>query len=263
MEEVEPRVRLIARPELDWDAIGSYLADVDGEEWEMNRARDSEQHPGQDLAEFAGRMCYRSWKPGLNPNVRRVRTDQQEYLQNILRSGHGSVLEHANYTFILQNVSRVLTHEWVRHRAGTAVSQESLRFVRLRSIPLCLPAWVTSDSELMNKVRDVVTQLEEFQLWMTDKFGIDQPGTSFHVKKTFTSFMRRFAPEGVATSLVWTANIRTIRHVIEVRTDVAAEEEIRAVAGQIGAIMREECPALFSDYIVADNGTWLPTWRKV
>ncbi|MFN2525032.1 MAG: FAD-dependent thymidylate synthase, partial [Actinomycetota bacterium] len=67
------------------------------------------------LVHFSGN-CYRSWKEGLNPNVTRVRKDQAEYFLNLLRSGHGSVLEHANYSFILYNVSRIATHEIVRHR---------------------------------------------------------------------------------------------------------------------------------------------------
>ena len=64
--------------------------------------------------------CYRSWEPGLNPNVRKVPVkDQEAYLQNILKQQHGSVLEHAAASrFVLHNVSRVFTHEIVRHRPG-------------------------------------------------------------------------------------------------------------------------------------------------
>jgi thymidylate synthase (FAD) len=61
---------------------------------------------------------------------------------------------------------------------------------------------------------------------------------------------------------VWTANIRALRHTIEMRTDPGAEEEIRLVFGKIGEIMRTEVPALFSDYVVTD-GAWVPGWRKV
>ncbi|MFE2749505.1 FAD-dependent thymidylate synthase [Streptomyces scopuliridis] len=61
--------------------------------------------------------------PGLNSNITRIRTDQEEHLRNILASAHGSVLEHASFFFILHNASRVVTHELARHRAGTAVSQ--------------------------------------------------------------------------------------------------------------------------------------------
>jgi thymidylate synthase (FAD) len=84
----------------------------------------------------------------------------------------------------------------------------------------------------------------------------------FAEKKHKTSFMRRFAPEGVGTGLVWTANVRTLRHTLEARTAPGAEEEIRLLFGKIGEIMRQEAPALFDDYEVED-GAWVPRWRKV
>src|SRR5690348_17878144 len=50
----------------------------------------------------------------LNPNVKKVRADQKAYLENILAQQHGSVLEHAQFTFAFHNVTRVLTHELAR-----------------------------------------------------------------------------------------------------------------------------------------------------
>ena len=154
------------------------------------------------------------------------------------------------------------THELVRHRPGTAVSQESLRYVRLDEIPFWFPEWAREDTELMKRATALLAELEQFQLWMSEHFGLDEDATKMHEKKHKTSFMRRFAPEGLATGLVWTANIRTLRHTIEARTDQGAEEEIRLVFGKIGEIMRAEAPALFGDYTVTD-GTWVPGWRKV
>ena len=155
------------------------------------------------------------------------------------------------------------THELVRHRPGTAVSQESLRFVRLADIPFWFPEWVRDDEELMKQAGALLAEMERFQRWMADHFGLDEEGVPFHEKKHKTSFMRRFAPDGVATGLVWTANVRTLRHTIEVRTDPGAEEEIRLVFGRIGELMRAEAPALFGDYEVSGDGAWVPRWRKV
>jgi thymidylate synthase ThyX len=154
------------------------------------------------------------------------------------------------------------THEIVRHRPGTAISQESLRYVRLDELPFWFPDWAREDAELMKRATALLAELEGFQQWMAGHFGLDDDATKMHEKKLKTSFMRRFAPEGVATGLVWTANIRTLRHTIEARTDQGAEEEIRLVFGKIGAIMLAEAPALFGDYTVTD-GTWVPGWRKV
>lgn len=265
MKSVEPEVFLVAKPELDYDEVGRYLRDVGGESWLERLDRgdlDAELNDPQNLAEFAGRLCYRSWEPGLNPNVTRVRTDQDAYLQNILRSLHGSVLEHVSFSFVLHNVSRVLTHELIRHRPGVAISQESLRFVRLQDIPFWFPEWAKQDPELMKRATALLEQMEEFQVWMADHFGLDDEGVRFSEKKHKTSFMRRFAPEGVGTGLLWTANVRTLRHTLEARTAPGAEEEIRLLFGKIGEVVRAEAPALFGDYEVVD-GAWIPQWRKV
>lgn len=258
MKITKPEVFLIARPQLDWDAIAVYLEKVGGGAW--LDSHDGTNPDAQDLAEFAGKMCYRSWEPGLNPNVKKVRGDQGTYLENILAQQHGSVLEHAQFTFVFHNVTRVLTHELARHRPGTAVSQESLRFVRLDEIPFWVPNWAQGDRELMMAVRHYLDEAEKMQIYLADYLNVDE--LSMHEKKEKTSFMRRFAPEGLSTGLVWSANIRALRHVIESRTAPGAEEEIRLVFGRVGEIMLRECPALFSDYMV-DGGHWVPSWRKV
>ncbi|MEV6032279.1 FAD-dependent thymidylate synthase [Nonomuraea sp. NPDC052116] len=261
MRSVEPEVFIVSRPSLDYDELARYLAEVGGESW-LERL-DRGDLDAQNLAEFAGRLCYRSFEPGLNPNVVRIRENQDDYLRNILASAHGSVLEHVSFSFVLHNVSRVLTHELVRHRPGVAVSQESLRFVRLDELPFWFPEWAREDDELMKRATAVLEQLEQFQLWMGEHFGLDEEGVPFSEKKHRTSFMRRFAPEGVATGLVWTANVRTLRHTIEARTAAGAEEEIRLLFQRIGELMRQEAPALFGDYTVEEGGAWVPGWRKV
>jgi thymidylate synthase ThyX len=209
----------------------------------------------------------------LTPLVNHGRTVPSRYLNN---ERYNDCIEHYEgrvhcvqvpngLLFVRRNGKPVVsgnTHEIVRHRPGTAVSQESLRFVRLDELPFWFPEWALADAELMKRATALLTELEQFQLWMAGHFGLDDDGVKMHEKKAKTSFMRRFAPEGVATGLVWTANIRTLRHTIEARTDQGAEEEIRLVFNKIGELMREEAPALFGDYTVTD-GTWIPGWRKV
>ena len=245
MRSVEPEVFLIAKPEIDYDAMAAYLREVGGESWLERLDRDQLGRDAQDLVEFAGKICYRSWEPGLNPNVRKTRDDQDEYLRNILRQQHGSVLEHASFSFILHNVSRVFSMSSSgtargppcrRSRCGTSAS------TNCRSGS---PSGRARTPELMKRATTLLAEMEQFQQWLGEHFGLDDDETKMHEKKHKTSFMRRFAPEGLATGLVWTANIRTLRHTIEARTDQGAEEEIRLVFGKIGEIMRVEAPALF------------------
>jgi thymidylate synthase (FAD) len=175
MRSVEPQVFLVARPKVDYEAMAAYLREVGGERW-LERI-DRGQLEAQDLAEFAGKICYRSWEPGLNPNVRKVRDDQEVYLQNILKQAHGSVLEHVSFSFVLHNVSRVFTHEIARHRPGTAISQESLRYVRLDELPFWFPDWAREDAELMKRATALLTELEQFQQWLAGHFGLDEDDT--------------------------------------------------------------------------------------
>ena len=260
MKETTPQIELISRPSVDLGALERYLKTVGGDSWlQMRREQEEGINDGQLLVEAAGRACYRSWTEGLNPNVTRVRRDQKDYFLNILRSGHGSVLEHANYSFIIWDVSRVFTHELVRHRAGSAFSQESLRFVRIKDLPFRIPE---SLEPLRTNIVSILETLEEFQVSAAEHFGLDEQGVNFHTKKEITSALRRLAPEGMSTMIIWTANIRTLRHVIQARTDPGAEEELRIVFNKIGEIMRQEAPLLFGDYVVED-GAWVTEHRKV
>jgi thymidylate synthase (FAD) len=262
MHETSPSVYLIARPSIDAEGMRAYLKDVGGESWLERRLQESDGAPngGELVVEFGGRACYRSWEPGLNPNVTKVRTDQREYFANILRSAHGSVLEHANWSFALRNVSRVFTHELVRHRAGSAFSQESLRYVRLTDIGFRVPPALEPVRE---QVLSIVEQLEEFQVSAAEQLGIDEQGVPFHVKKEVTSALRRLAPIGLSTDILWTANARTLRHVIEMRTAEGAEEELRLVFDEIARVMQAEAPGLFQDFTRQENGTWVPEHPKV
>ena len=262
MHETTPKVFLIARPSIDVKGMRGYLREVGGESWLERRMEESEGGPngGELLVEFGGRACYRSWEPGLNPNVTKVRTDQREYFANILRSAHGSVLEHANWSFALRNVSRVFTHELVRHRAGSAFSQESLRYVRLADIGFRVPPAL---EPMREQVLSIVEQLEELQVSAAKELGIDEQGVPFHVKKEVTSALRRLAPIGLSTDIVWTANARTLRHVIEMRTAEGAEEELRLVFDQVARVMQAEAPGLFQDFVRHEDGSWVPEHRKV
>src|SRR5690606_37298422 len=149
----------------------------------------------------------------------KVREDSGEYLTNILRSKHGAVLEHAQFTFDFDQVSRVFTHELVRHRAGVAISQESLRYVRLTDIgfripevlnrnDLTVPHYVEGDGgweqrSFREELISIVEHLEEFQRSAAEAFGLDDEGVPFHVKKEITSALRRLAPIGLSTGMVW------------------------------------------------------------
>jgi len=152
------------------------------------------------------------------------------------------------------------THELVRHRAGSAFSQESLRYVRLTDIGFRVPAAL---EPLRGRVLEIVEQLEEFQREAAAELSLDDEGVPFHIKKEITSALRRLAPIGLSTDIIWSANLRTLRHVIEMRTAEGAEEELRGVFDDVAQIMLAEAPLLFQDFERDADGCWQPRYHKV
>jgi len=262
MKSIEPKVYLIGTPSVVPNEIAAYLAEIGASNAWLDRVTSEEATDGEQLVEFSARLCYRSFEAGLNQNVTKVREDSAEYLANILNQRHGSVLEHAYYVFILHGVSRVLTHEWVRHRVGISISQESMRYVRLDELPFWVPEWARNDPELMTEIARKLDADERFMAFLNEHLGVNDSAAGFAHKKAMTSFVRRFCPMGVGTSMVWGANLRALRHVIELRADAAAEEEARLVGRLVYEAVRRHAPNLFADYVVTPDAFTVSTGKR-
>jgi thymidylate synthase (FAD) len=252
------------------------------------------------LIGVSSKRCYNSYSVGLNPNVTKIRSDWAEYLGNVLKSGHGSVTEHASWTWAIEGLTRVCTAELNRHRAGVAISEQSLRYVRFAEDgidywePLCWraspepKAWTDpreshreSDEELADRVtrwrsleekkrlsRDILRQtfelVERQYRLLCDTWREElAEGSTFAQKKLLTSAMRRIVPLGVCTGAVYTLNARALRHVMTMRCSPSAEEEICLAFGMIAKRMVESEPKLFGDFELIDNKFWKPKHVKV
>ena len=248
---VEPRVIKLAETKVDSDGVKELLKELGGNAltWLSERSK-SWPSESEMLIEVAGRTCYESFGTGINPNITKVRNDPKEYFRNILSKGDGSVLEHATVSFALLWVSRVLTHELVRHRVGTAYSQESLRYVRVEEIRM--PDWKTSidpqkmSAEIEEKMTSAVKELESKYRDIIE--NVDWDTLSFDEKKSITSAIRRILPQGLSTVIVFTANHRTLRWLIEMRTSPGAEYEIRRIFGHIAEICLRDYPLIYNDF---------------
>ena len=202
-----------------------------------------ESTDGEKLAEFAGRLCYMSQK---NPASRSTR----DYLENIKKQGHGSVLEHANYSLLLEGVSRSLTHELVRHRAGFAYSQLSQRYVDESDANFVVPPAIVGDETLEKEWRDQIDEAQRSYVrlvehlmqrygWITDKI---------HRRKMAREAARGVLPNSTETKIVVTANARAWRTMLELRSSEGAELEIRRCAVAMLKLLSKETPAFFSDF---------------
>jgi thymidylate synthase (FAD) len=261
MHRVEPKVFLVGETRVVERGLAEYLAHIGVPDWVSDAPTDAER-----LIEVMGRLCYKSFVPGLNKNVRKIREHNDDYLANIVKVKHGSVIEHAQVNFIFADVSRVFTHELVRHRIGVGISQESLRFVRLDELGLWLPTVIKEDKAVVDIFVRTFEQLEQLQLQLAEHFQLDKESVPFKVKKVITSAMRRIAPIGLATNIGWSANFRTLRWVLEMRTDPSAEEEIRLVFGMVGELLTQRYPNMFADFEIqmVDGLPWYkPQHSKV
>ena len=246
MKEVQPQIYIVGETVPDRGVLNEYLLNVGIIHWQLPYGIGGMPL----LVEFMGRLCYQSFGVELNPNITRVRSDSAAYIANLIESEHGSVFEHASINFIFRNVSRVFTHELVRHRVGTAISQESQRYVRLEEIPVWIPALKLPSSveqELRADLEEIIQRMEAHQAKWSRRLNLDT-SKDFDYKKRWTSTLRRFfTPSGVATSIGWTCNVRELRHVIKMRTSPGAEEEMQLVFGQVRVLMQERWPLLFGD----------------
>jgi len=247
----------IARSGIDSDEVREWLASVGASGYEFPKTPDA-------VVGLAAKRCYMSFEPGLNPNVTKVRKDWHKYLTNILKSGHGSVCEHATYSFAIEGITRVCTAELNRHRAGAAISEGSMRYIRFDDIGFWMPLLFRGEDQ-----RSVETRKEFFEAFKEDEerykrlcalWEIENGG--FARKKKLTSAFRRIVGMGVSSGGVWTWNFRALRHIIALRSTPHAEEEIALLASMLGKYMVEMEPRLFGDFKQVD-GFWVPEYAKV
>jgi thymidylate synthase (FAD) len=245
MKLVIPRAIHIAQTGLDEAGLIEYLDAIGAPTWETDAHSEAEE-----LIEVLGRMCYRSFAPGLNPNVTKVREGNADYLANIEGHRHGSLFENATDTYILFDVSRIVTHQLVRHRAGTAWAQESGHYVRVEGIKSWMPPVIADNAEAAALYVETMERLEQVQLDLARILAVDT--LSFHEKKRATTAMRRLVPDGIATAIAMTGNHRAWRWTIQLRTERSNDEEIRLVMAEVFKQQVERYPALYGDAVAEE-----------
>ena len=256
---VFPKAFLIAETKVDYAAMDHALLHLGVDGWASDGGTDADV-----LTEFAGKSCYMSFDKNLNLNLSKVGgRPNSAYIQDgIIGNKHGSVLEHSTVTFFLTNVSRVVTHELVRHRAGTAFSQTSGRYVRSDEVDMYVPFELAKFPGASDVIKRAVREMEENVAELVEITGIEDM-TDFGMKKRLTSAFRRLIGNGQANHLVMTANHRAWRHVIEMRTSVHAEEEIRYIMADVAEQLKERFPTIYGDMIENADGEWVFAHSKV
>ncbi|MBY0514265.1 MAG: FAD-dependent thymidylate synthase [Gemmataceae bacterium] len=244
----EPAVYLVGKQTVSDAELNRFLADH-GVSWQS----DSEI-AAEVLTETAGRVCYLSFakpRPGGN----------SAYLHHIKEVGHGSVLEHGVWNLLFTGVSRSLTHELVRHRAGFGFSQLSQRYVDESVAEYVEPDVIAADPELHAIWLDAVRHVHSAYVKLAEKLNakLADPTAAAAAllppdadrttrRKAARQAARSVLPNATETKIFVTANARALRHFLEQRGSAFAEPEIRKLACKLLDVLQAESPNLFGDY---------------
>ena len=199
------------------------------------------------LVYTACRTCYSELEP---QEIFRKATEgeinpasMQRLISNVIESGHGSTIEHIVFTFALSGVSRTLSHQLVRHRAGVAFDQQSQRYVKFKGAATMLPSTIAEgDPDLRTRYEE---QVDGSLGLYGDLVAAGVPGED----------ARFVFPNATRTNLVMTTNLRALIHMSGLRLCTMAQWEIRRlfqlirheifqVSPFLGSFLAPKCVAL-------------------
>jgi len=145
-----------------------------------------------------------------------VATDkQQELVRRVIESGHGSTIEHIVFTFAISGVTRTLSHQLVRHRAGVAFDQQSQRYLNYKRPSYMIPG---SLADAPVEMRDrFVAEMDDSLAFYGEMLDAGIPGED----------ARFVMPNATRTNLIMTANLRALIHMSGLRLCTMAQWEIR------------------------------------
>ena len=256
---------MVSSTTVDWEQVAAILADEDLPPIpESIRAGEDESSA---VVEISARLCYMSFGKG--------RRDITDFINNLLSKGDGSVFEHVNYGVVFTGVSRSLTHELVRHRAGFAYSQRSQRYVDETDSPFVLPPALAEGREGTQGAREILkkaletasSSYQELVTALENALPEELFPDRRDRRKAIRQAARSVLPNATETKIFVTANVRAWRHFIELRGAAYADWEIRHLAIKVLKILQQEAPLLFGDFTIEDltDGTEIatPAYSKV
>ncbi|MDQ4043144.1 MAG: FAD-dependent thymidylate synthase [Actinomycetota bacterium] len=247
-----PGVVMISRPRTSLAGLGDFLEGFDPALGFPAYIDDPTGLPdSSQLCKTAGQVCYASFGPRRTTNE-----NAAAYFERLTSAGHGSVLEHANFSFLLYGISRSVTHELVRHRAGVGVSQVSQRYVSGSVLRFVERPEYQDDPELHALFEERADRAAAEYEAMADRLlerqekGVALLDAEYKTdaRKKVQQTARSVLPNETEAPMVFTGNVRALRHIIEMRADGHAESEIRNLAVRLFLCLATADPILFGDY---------------
>ena len=236
-------VHIVTRPTFDAHVYKAALG-VLGPGWKQTPGASN----SEEIVEAAGRICYLSYGEAQAPRT------NAEYIANLIGMGHESVLEHVNWGFVLTGISRAFSHQLVRHRVGWAFSQLSQQYhdeldaqfaepSALSRSPAARIAWNEAVEASRDAYRKILRILNESASSLSSK-------EEKEIRRGIFTAARSVLPNATETKIFATVNARALRHFFSLRGAIEGDEEMRRVSALLLAIVREDAPALFSDFAI-------------
>lgn len=215
------------------------------------------------VSTFATKGCYDSY----GEDGRSCEQNQER----IIESRHGSVLEHFHISLFIEGITRGLSLEMNRHR-HFAISQRSTRYTAEEDCAIVLEPYYASlylkyrerpsivvdstDNEFLiidrhlHQCERSIHQYQEEVDRLMEANPLELKGTD--LRKWARGKARNILPHALETRGTWSANIRTWRHFLEMRTERYAEEEIRRLAGHVYDALQPVISFYLKDYDYVD-----------
>jgi len=189
------------------------------------------KNPEEAVAQ-AAKLCYSTKSIAqIEESISKEKPDR--IIAKIIKLGHYSVLEHASFTFGIEGISRVTSHQLVRHRLAS-FSQKSQRYTRMeKKQQFVIPEKIKNDSDLLLKFQELANQC--FILYR-EMLAKDIPAED----------ARYILPQAITTSIIFTANARELIHFFRLRCCNRAQWEIREMAIEMLKIVKEIAPHIFA-----------------
>lgn len=154
-------------------------------------------------------------------------------VHKLVSMGHFSPIEHVSFTFAIEGVSRVLTHQLVRHRIAS-YSQQSQRYVAEHNFENIMPPSIASRPEAKAKFEKLMVDIQNLYNEFTE-MGIANEDA------------RYVLPNAAETKIVCTFNARSLMNFFQLRCCTRAQWEIRELANRMLAECKKVAPILFEN----------------
>ena len=158
--------------------------------------------------------------------------DIEKLVKFVIKSGHHSTVEHINFTFAVEGVSRALTHQLVRHRIAS-YSQQSQRYIKFRdNLKYITPPSLKKDRDIREKYDSLILSIHNLYMEMLDS-GIESEDA------------RYILPNALETKIIVSMNARELLHFFTVRCCNRAQWEIRELAIRMLKLVKKVAPLVF------------------